>query len=126
MVAWDTTHEHERIGKMKESSRGEGDASDDAAIPIVKYRCVRDWLEMESSVYVRMPSRVSESLRPAVFRNPDAFHPLCTRLHRYSHTPPHTLCRSACALCNVAVALPAAWELGRCPRCVCVCVCAVR
>ncbi|MEW5301410.1 MAG: hypothetical protein WDW36_004270 [Sanguina aurantia] len=42
VVVWDTTHEHERIGKMKESSRGEGDASDDAAIPVVKYRYLSD------------------------------------------------------------------------------------
>jgi hypothetical protein len=39
-VLWDTTHEHERIARMKAASSKQEmqDAGDDAAIPIVKYK----------------------------------------------------------------------------------------
>lgn len=40
VVLWDTTHEHERIARMKAASSKQEmqDAGDDAAIPVVKYK----------------------------------------------------------------------------------------
>jgi len=42
VVLWDTTHEHERIARMKAASNKQDaqDASDEATIPIVKYKYV--------------------------------------------------------------------------------------